>query len=453
MRKYRMIVFICMVLSFIVTSAMQAQVKFADYFVDKTMRIDYYHMANKTTEFISLDKIYQQGKWAGSLNSLSEPFDNGQYYFKIYDAVSGTLIYFKGFNSYCSEYITTDMAANGIKRTFHETALIPFPKNNIKFTIERRNRENQLAPIFSEIIDPRSIEINKEALIDRVKVLKILENGDPHNKVDLAFIAEGYIAAEKRKFKQDVERVSRELFKQEPYKSHKADFNIYGLFKASPESGPDEPREGIFKNTAVGASFNALGLDRYMLTEENRAMRDIAAHVSYDTIVIIVNSQRYGGGGIYNTYCCFTSDNDWTPYLFLHEFGHSFSGLADEYYGSPVSYNEFYPKGIEPTDPNITALLDPANLKWRRLVKKETPIPTPWGKEEYEKLPGREKADFLKSRSQELKSTVGAFEGAGYSAAGLYRPMLDCIMFSKGAIPYCNVCEDAISQMIDYYTR
>lgn len=452
MRKYKTIAFSMMFLSFMFTSAIQAQVKFDDYFVDQTMRIDYYHMADKTTEFISLDRVYQQGTWSGNPNSLSEPFDNGIYYIKIHDDISGTLIYSKGFSSYCSEYITTNMAAEGIKRTYHETALVPFPKKKIRFTLERRNRQNQLGVIFSQVIDPRSVEINKETLIDGVMVYEILKNGDPHHKVDLAFIAEGYTLKEEVKFKQDVERVVGEFFKQEPYKSRKMDFNIYGLFKASRESGPDEPIEGIFKNTVLGASFNALGLDRYMLTEENRAMRDIVGYVPYDAIVIIVNSQRYGGGGIYNSYCCFTSDNEWTVYLFLHEFGHSFSGLADEYYGSPVSYNEFYPRGIEPIDPNITALLDPVNLKWKHLVIKGTPIPTPWGKEEYEKLTGKDRADFLQSRSKKVKSTVGAFEGAGYTAAGLYRPMLNCIMFSKGAIPYCKVCEDTISKVIGYYS-
>lgn len=452
MRKYKIIAFSWMLFCFIFLSAEQPVVNFNDYFVDQTMRIDYYHMADKTTEFISLDKAYLQGKWAGSLNSLNEPFENGLYYIKIYDDISGTLIYSKGFSSYCGEYITTNMAAEGLKRTFHETALIPFPQKKIKFIVERRNRQNQLGVIFSQVIDPESSEINKESLIAGVTVYEILKNGDPHHKVDLAFIADGYTLKEEVKFKQDVERVAGEFFKQEPYKSRKTDFNIYGLFKVSRESGPDEPREGVFKNTAVGASFNALGLDRYMLTEENRAMRDIAGHVPYDAIVIIVNSQRYGGGGIYNTYCCFTSDNEWTVYLFLHEFGHSFSGLADEYYGSPVAYNEFYPKGIEPIDPNITALLDPANLKWKHLATKGTPIPTPWGKEEYEKLSREEKVAFFQSRSRKLKSTVGAFEGAGYTAAGLYRPMLNCIMFSKGTMPYCKVCEDTISKVIGYYS-
>jgi hypothetical protein len=174
--------------------------------------------------------------------------------------------------------------------------------------------------------------------------------------------------------------------------------------------------------------------------------------VPYDAIVIIVNSKRYGGGGIYNSYCCFTSDNEWTSYLFLHEFGHSFGGLGDEYYTANVSYTDFYTRGIEPIDPNITALLDPANLKWKHLLKKGTPLPTPWGKAEYEKLPAKDKADFLQSRPGKLKAMVGAFEGAGYTVSGLYRPMLNCIMFSKGNIPYCKVCEDAITSVIKYYT-
>jgi hypothetical protein len=451
MKKYGFII----ALILISTPSMwsQNQVNFEDYFIDNTMRIDYYHMADKTTEFISIDKIYHQGIWAGSPNSLIDPFNNGNYYIKIYDDASDTLIFSRGFNSYCGEYITTDMAANGIKRTFHETALIPFPKKKIKFTVERRDRKNQLNPIFSQIIDPQSIDINKESLIQEVTVFETVKNGDPHQKVDLAFIAEGYTKAEEAKFKQDLQRMTTEFFSQEPYKSFKKDFNVFGVFKASQESGPDEPGIRIYRNTVVDASFNALGLNRYMLTEANRALRDIAAHVPYDAIIIMVNSQRYGGGGIYNSFCIFSCDDQWSTYLLLHEFGHSFAGLADEYYAPVVTYNEFYPRGIEPTEPNITALLDKKNLKWKHLVKKETPIPTPWGKEMYDKSNKEDKAAYLRDKALEFKDTVGAFEGAGYTSRGLYRPMLNCIMFSKDKIPYCKVCEEAVVRMIKYYKR
>ena len=159
----------------------------------------------------------------------------------------------------------------------------------------------------------------------------------------MAIIAEGYTAEEEAKFQADLDRFAGVFFKLEPYKSHRDKFNITGVFKPSAESGCDEPSHGSFKSTALGATFDSLGSERYLLTEDNKSLRDIAAHVPYDALYIMVNHKRYGGGGIYNLYCTFTTDNQWYEYLFLHEFGHSFAGLADEYYTSQVAYNEFYP--------------------------------------------------------------------------------------------------------------
>lgn len=447
-------VFLVFLFSFL-AAFIRLNARFSDYFVNKTMRIDYYHTADKTTEIISIDKIYLQGPgtgiWAGNPNALIDPFNNGQYYIKVYDEATGQLAYSRGFNSYCGEYITTDMAAKGIKKTYHETALIPYPKKKIKFTLERRDRQNQLHPIFEQVIAPTSIAIHKEPLIEGITVFEILKNGPSHGKVDLAILAEGYTKAEENKFKTDLETIAKILFNQEPYKSYKNSFNVYGVFKPSQESSADEPTHGIYKNTAVGASFNALGLYRYMLTEENRALRDIAAHVPYDTIIIMVNTKRYGGGGIYNTYCLFSLEEEWSGHLLLHEFGHSFAGLGDEYYDAEVAYNEFYPKGVEPTEPNITALLDPRNLKWKHLVTRGIKIPTPWEKEKYDQMDNAgEKAHLAK---KEYQGKIGAFEGAGYSSKGLYRPMVNCMMFSRANIPYCKVCEAAIIKMIRYYTK
>jgi len=176
------------------------------------------------------------------------------------------------------------------------------------------------------------------------------------------------------------------FFSQEPYKSLKNKFNIYGVFKPSAESGCDEPGYGQFKQTALGCSFDSLGSDRYLLTDDNRRLRDLASNVPYDALMIMVNHNRYGGGGIYNLYCTFTTDNQWYEYLMLHEFGHSFTGLADEYYTSQVAYNEFYPRGIEPVEPNITALLNPKDVKWKKLLTPGTAVPTPWEKEEFDRF-------------------------------------------------------------------
>jgi hypothetical protein len=239
-------------------------------------------------------------------------------------------------------------------------------------------------------------------------------------------------------------------------------------------------------------SFNSLGSERYMLTEDNRAVRDLAANVPYDALIIMVNHDRYGGGGIYNLFCTFTAHSDWADYLLLHEFGHSFAALADEYYSSSVAYNDFYPKGREPKEPNITALLDPNVLKWRDLVDPDTELPTPWEKDAYDRedskyqeerkvlnaaiaeastsgAPAEKIAELVENenhhaaihsqwaeeflRRSRWAGKVGAFEGAGYSSTGLYRPTLDCLMFSRRVQAFCPVCERAVEAMIHRYTE
>jgi hypothetical protein len=489
MRRFSVLLIVCLIPALLLAGQ---SVPFDKYFIDKTMRIDYYHVGNAREEAVTLDHIYEQGSWAGSLRNLIDPFAVGRYAFKVYDGASGTLIFSKGFDSYFGEYKTTQGALDGLKRTYQESVLIPFPKAKIKFVVELRDRQNALQPVFSAEIDPADISIIREPLAAGVKVFEVLKSGDPHRKVDVAFIAEGYTTAQEAKFKADLERFRGVFFKQEPYKSRRDSFNIYGVFKPSEESGCDEPSHGSYKNTAVGASFDSLGSERYLLTEDNKSLRDIAAHVPYDALFIMVNHKRYGGGGIYNLFCTFTVDNQWHEYLFLHEFGHAFAGLADEYYTSSVAYNDFYPQGVEPREPNITALLDPKNLKWKRLVTPGTAIPTPWEKEEYDRMDnayqkvrqefndriaglkksGAPEAELAKVeeeserlslqhaekmdaflRKSKYWGKVGAFQGAGYSSHGLYRPALDCLMFSKGTKPFCAVCEQAIARVIDNYCK
>lgn len=469
-----------------------APADFDKYFVDKTMRLDYFHIGHAKQEMITIDQIYKQGIWAGSKRNLIDNFNYGRYAVKVYDVKSGELIFSKGFDSYFGEYKTTDASLRGLSRTYHESILIPYPKDKIKFSIEVRDRENQLQPLFSQEVDPASLTIIQEPLSAGVKVIEVRQQGDSHQKVDIAFIAEGYTAEDEEKLRADLERFAEVLFKQEPYKTYKDRFNIYGVFKPSDERGCDEPSHGSFKNTAVNATFDSLGSERYLLTEDNKSLRDIAAHVPYDTLFIMVNHKRYGGGGIYNFYCTFTVDNQWYEYLFLHEFGHSFAGLGDEYYTSAVAYNEFYPKGIEPVEPNITALLDSQHLKWKKFVTPGIDVPTPWEKQEFDKHDNayqkkrseinekiarmkregapqaeitrveeeserlsRENAKWVDSflAKSKFAGTIGAFEGAGYSAQGLFRPAVDCIMFTRGTKPYCQVCEEAVLRVIKYYSE
>jgi hypothetical protein len=470
----------------------QEGIDFARYFDGRTMRVDVFHIGDAKEEMFTVDRVIEEGPWAGNPRQLIVPFELGRYLLRVSDAASGALIYSKGFDSYFGEYKTTEPGVNGIKKTYSESLLLPFPKSKVRLEVMLRDRENRPQPVFSREIDPADMFIVREKPAADILVVEQVKSGPPADKVDLVILGEGYTAAEQEKFRKDLARFSDTFFSQEPYSTYRDRFNITGLLKPSAESGCDEPSYGSFRNTALGAAFDSFGSERYMLVEDNRAWRDVAGHVPYDAVMIMVNSPRYGGGGIYNLYCTFTSDNQWNQYLCLHEFGHSFTGLADEYYTSTVAYNEFYPAGIEPLEPNITALLDPKGLKWKDLVTKKTAVPTLWEKAAYEAMEKayqkkrgemnekiaalkranapKEEIEALQAQSEEMsrlnglevdvffkksrfRGKVGAFEGAGYAAKGLYRPMLDCIMFSRGLRPYCRVCAAAVARTIRYYSE
>ncbi len=463
---------------------------FSHHFRDETLRVDYYHTGDAQEEIISLDQVWRQGIWSGSRIHLIDDLDLGRYYTKVYDVQSGELLYSKGFDSYFGEWKTTAPAAEGIRRTYHESALIPFPLHSIEFALEVRQEDMTLKEVFRVKIDPQWHLIRRDALDPDVLVMKAAYHGDPHARVDIAILGDGYTAAEEGKFRADVERFADLMLGYEPYRSMADHFNIWGVLKPSQESGCDEPSRGVHRNTALGSTFDSLGSERYLLTEDNRVIRDVAANAPYDLLYIMVNHERYGGGGIYNLFCTFTSDNQWSPFVFLHEFGHSFAGLADEYYSSSTAYNDFYPAGMEPHERNITALLDPANLKWKHLLTDDVALPTPWRKGEYDamdeeynrgraRLNGKikdlmtnggstQEIDAAKAegeawskshqdqvdqwfKSSEFFGEVGAFEGAGYVSQGMYRSEIDCIMFTKGLKKFCAACAAGIREVTARY--
>jgi hypothetical protein len=470
-------------------SAQNAGVPYEDYFLDQSLRVDLYFAGDAKEEAITLDSLHVEPVWAGSRAALIEPFERGRNTVKVYEIASNRLIYKRGFDTMFGEYRTTAPALAGVKRVFPRSVCIPLPKRSVLFVIESRDRTNIPHPVFTTAIDPSDYHIIRESPATGDMIYEALKNGDPQDKVDLVFLAEGYTLEDKDKFKSDVDRFMGLLFKVEPYKSAKASFNIRGVFRPSPERGMDEPRQGRYRRTVLDASFNAFDLDRYMLIEQGHRLRAMAGQVPYDAIVVLVNSPRYGGGGIYNDYAVSTVDN--RRVVFIHEFGHSFAGLADEYYASEVSYNDFYPKGVEPLEPNITALLDPANVKWKHLLSPGIAVPTEYGKDRMEavlaeaaknrqagrdeldrakqdKLPeakikaiqekyrklGQEamkKIGDIRKEYADLEDKVGVFEGAGYAAKGLYRSQIYCIMISSPKQEFCAVCREAIRRMITFY--
>ena len=309
-------------------------------------------------------------------------------------------------------------------------------------------------------------------------MIPLSESGAPQEKVDLLVLADGYAREQRDLFVADARRLVGVLFDTEPFRRRKADFNVRLLFQASPEPGISNPRKGEWRDTPLGLSFNAFDSDRYVLTYEDRALREAASQAPYDALILLFHARKYGGGGIFNLWATCASETEPAPYVFVHEFGHSFAGLADEYYSSQVAYEQFVPHGVEPWEPNVTALLDPAKLKWRDLVAAGTALPTPWDQKRYDEIDlayqAKRKAlidakaseEASEALMREVKQTtkplldgephsgkIGAFEGAMYEAKGLYRPSVDCIMFTRNPTSFCKVCERGIENVIDLYAK
>jgi hypothetical protein len=412
------------------TLCLTAQDTFEKYFTDKVLRFDFMLAGNSEKTSVFPVGMKAEPFWGGSLTKLINPFNSGNFKYELFEINTNTLIYSRPFCTLFQEWQTTSEAKN-ISKCFYEVATMPYPKDKVRFILSKRERNGLFSELYETIIDPSSYFIIKENPLN-VHVTKIFNGGDPHNCVDLAFIAEGYRADEMGKFRDDVRKMADILFSEAPYSDYKAKFNIWAVEAISQDSGTDVPGEKIYVNTALNSSFYTFDIDRYLTTQDIKGINDYAAAVPHDNIIVLINSPRYGGGGVYNYYSGTTTDNQLSPKVFIHEFGHGFAGLADEYYSSSVAYDEFYPLDTEPWEPNITTMVN-FQSKWKNLILKETPVPTP--------------------SEEKYINTTGLFEGGGYSAKGIYRPEMDCRMKSNGPKGYCSVCRNAINEMIEFYIK
>lgn len=421
------------ILSFILfvwAVTVSGQNNFDKYFYDRVLRFDFMLAGNNEETRVYPVGLKEEPYWAGSVSSLINPFNYGNFKYEIFDDSSDNLIYSKGFCTLFQEWQTT-AEAKKMNRSFYEVATMPLPKKKIRFVLSKRERDGSFIILFETKIDPSDYFIRKEKT-KNVIVSKIYNGGDPHTSVDLAFIAEGYTADEMPKFRDDVKKMADALFAEAPFSDYKNKFNIWAVEAISQESGTDVPGEKIYVNTALNSGFFTFDLDRYLTTQDMKTVNDYAASVPHDNIVVLINSTKYGGGGVYNYYSGTTTGNPLSTKVFIHEFGHGFAGLADEYYSSAVAYDEFYPLNVEPWEPNITTLMN-FGAKWQSMIAKDTPVPTP--------------------PEEKYSNVTGLFEGAGYSAKGIYRAQLDCRMKSNGAKGYCTVCRDAVKKMIEFYLK
>lgn len=408
----------------------QGFAQFDRYFEDKTMRMDYYHSGSKNTHFYTFDELIEEPYWGGSKVNLIDTFNYGNYYVKVMDLTTDSLLYSRGYNTLFGEWQTTDEATK-INRTFSESVVFPFPKNPVKIVLYARNYDGVMEPQMEHIVRPSDYFIKRDRRLVYPS-FEVVKSGDPAQNVDIVILPEGYTEDEMGLFLSDCQKFAEGLFSFSPYDQYQDKFNIYGIWAPSKQSGNDIPADGIWKNTVLHTTFYTFDSERYCMTYDFKSVRDLAANAPYDQIYILVNTEKYGGGAIYNYYNVSVNSNQQSAKIFIHELGHGFVGLADEYYDSSTSYNDFYNLSIEPWEPNITTLVD-FERKWKNMVKKRTPIPTP--------------------DTEKYSQAIGAFEGGGYVAKNMYRPTPDCLMKTFAGDTFCPVCEKAIRDMIEFYAH
>ncbi len=436
----------------------------------RTWRVDSFHTGGLGAELISLDRVVVEPlPWPGNPKGALGPADAGAYRFTVSDVASGTPLYRRGYGSVFGEWETTAEAAK-VHRTFHESLRFPAPTAPVRVVVEKR-KGNGWHEVWRQDVDPADMFLDS-AEPPRQQAIELERHGDPRDKLDLLLVGDGYTAKEcEDLFPAHAQRLMAALFAHQPFTHRRNDFNVWGICPPAAASGVSRPSTGRHLASPIGTSYDAFGSERYLLTFDNRALREVASWAPYDHLAILVNEETYGGGGIFNLYATVAARSDWAEYVFVHELAHELAGLADEYYTSPVAY-EPAAKVSEPWEPNVTA--DPQHPKWADLLTPGVALPTPWPKEAYEEAERgfQERRKQLRAeRRPEVEmsalfreeqafaskllaedghpAVVGAFQGANYDAQAFYRPSADCVMFSRDAVPFCAVCQHAIEAVID----
>jgi hypothetical protein len=414
----------------LVTSYYSGFSQFDRFFHDRTLRIDYVHGGDNKSEYYFIDELLAEPYWGGSKVNLIDTLRYGDCFFEVLDAESDSVIYSRGYSTLFGEWQTTD-EARVTSRSYSETVVFPFPKKDVRVEFYSRNRQGAFMKQFTYEVDVSTYFMKPERRLE-FPAFDVHISGDPAQMVDVVILPDGYADHEMGRFIKDCRDFARHLFSFEPYATNQNKFNIRGILAPSAESGSDIPADSVWCKTILNTSFYTFNSERYCMTPDNKSVRDLAANAPYDQIYILVNHEKYGGGAIYNYYSLSVNSNQSAAKIFIHEFGHGFAGLGDEYYDSEVAYSDFYALDVEPWEPNITTLVD-FDSKWKHLLDPATPVPTP--------------------ATDEFEALIGVFEGGGYSAKGIYRPAHDCLMNSLRGDVFCSACQEAIQVMIDFYTK
>lgn len=421
---------ILFLLCLIAVASTRAQV-FADHFADKTLRVDYIFNGNASGQAICLDGLSALPTWAGRKHHLAElPLQgNGQIVMR--NAASGKTIYTTSFSSLFQEWLETDEARN-VTKGFENTFLLPYPLQPVEIEITLLDPRRNVRASMKHIVHPNDVLIEQKGNSHITPHKYLLHNDSPEKCIDVAILAEGYTLQEIQTFYEDADIACKSIFDHEPFKSMKKRFNVVAVASPSTDSGVSVPRLNEWKHTAFGSHFSTFYSDRYLTTSRVKAIHDALAGIPYEHIIILANTEEYGGGGIYNSYTLTTAHHPMFRPVVVHEFGHSFGGLADEYFYDNDVMTDTYPLDIEPWEQNISTQVDFA-AKWKDMLSENTPVPTP--AEVSENYP------------------TGVYEGGGYSAKGIFRPAENCRMRTNEYPAFCPVCQGALRRIIEFYTE
>ena len=421
---------ILFLLCLIAVASTRAQV-FADHFADKTLRVDYIFNGNASGQAICLDGLSALPTWAGRKHHLAElPLQgNGQIVMR--NAASGKTIYTTSFSSLFQEWLETDEARN-VTKGFENTFLLPYPLQPVEIEITLLDPRRNVRASMKHIVHPNDVLIEQKGNSHITPHKYLLHNDSPEKCIDVAILAEGYTLQEIQTFYEDADIACKSIFDHEPFKSMKKRFNVVAVASPSTDSGVSVPRLNEWKHTAFGSHFSTFYSDRYLTTSRVKAIHNALAGIPYEHIIILANTEEYGGGGIYNSYTLTTAHHPMFRPVVVHEFGHSFGGLADEYFYDNDVMTDTYPLDIEPWEQNISTQVDFA-AKWKDMLSENTPVPTP--AEVSENYP------------------TGVYEGGGYSAKGIFRPAENCRMRTNEYPAFCPVCQRALRRIIEFYTE
>ena len=420
-----------LLLAFLLACTGVSAQNFDEYFTDKTLRVDYLFTGNTSHQAICVDELSALPRWAGRRHHLAElPLEgNGQITMR--DAASDSVIYRTSFSSLFLEWLETDEART-VDRGFENTFLLPYPRRKAVVEITLLDPHHLVRTRLTHTVNPEDILIHEKGHTHITPHRYLLQSGPADRCIDVAILAEGYTEEEMDTFYQDAKVACESLFGHEPFRSMKQRFNIVAVASPSEDSGVSIPRLDQWKNTAFHSHFSTFYSDRYLTTSRLKALHDALAGIDYEHIIVLANTDEYGGGGIYNSYTLTTAHHESFRPVVVHEFGHSFGGLADEYFYEEDIMSDTYPTDVEPWEPNVTTRVNFAS-KWADLIPEGTPMPTP-------------AEDFNTYQ-------VGLYEGAAYSFKGLYRGSYNCRMRTNDYPAFCPVCQRALRRLIEFYTE